>query len=815
VRKLHQRQILDFLLVIEEAEQAKDYASCQEGALSVCDFIESLTSGGTQTVALLEEYCELLFKANNGEIGKTALRKHFIEIESSVKEELKPNKIEIAFISHKASMSDSLETIYLAAKEDPACDAYWIPVPYYEHNADGSRGEMHFEGAEYYSDEFDIVDWESYDLEARRPDAIFTFNAYDEHNAISSIHPDFYSRRLHDVTDMLVYVPYFVAVDDVAESFCTLPACVFADKVIVQSEKVRDTYIRVYSGKYGADFAKFGKPEEKFIALGSPKLDKVSNPNHDSYDIPEDWRSLIGNRKVVLYNTSIYQIMKNGEQNIKKICEVLDIFSKRNDVVLWWRPHPLSEATYQTSNIKYYEAYQSVVTEYRRRGWGIYDDSPDIHRAIALSDAYYGDPGSVVALYKDLGKPTMLSDVDILRKDMHFPPFTPSQCQYIHNGSIFIIPRDINALFKISASDFSMSLVGSFPDEDVISIDSVQYYSIAENNETLYFAPYNANEIALYSLKNEAFQKIPFINQEKINMCFLGAISYNEYVFFTPYFYPAIARLNINTRELDYYSDWVNDPLLKLAPDEKKSFCSFPIVVDNTIFLSSSYANAVIAFNMDECTSTVYEVGKKGYLYNGICFDGENFWLAPRNNKTHVIKWNPRIGVIKEFNEIYSGDALQGNSRCRPFCYDGFVWFMPFFAKNVIKISVHTDEVIISDEFNEYFPKNSYSEPTVKFWHVQLSDNTLYLVKSDGVTLVEYNLETRAKREKAFRYSLEQEIVLNKGVPVGLLTETSCMNLNTHLNHIANKLSDPLKHPSESLGTAGQSVFDYTKRILA
>ena len=50
--------------------------------------------------------------------------------------------------------------------------------------------------------------------------------------------------------------------------------------------------------------------------------------------------------------------------------------------------------------------------EYRAGGWGIYDDSADLNRAIAISDAYYGDPSSVVELFKKVGKPVMLQNVD-------------------------------------------------------------------------------------------------------------------------------------------------------------------------------------------------------------------------------------------------------------------------------------------------------------------------------------------------------------------------------------------------------------------
>ena len=143
MRKHHQRNILELLETIKEAQSAGLYADCQDGALSVGEFIEDIEGEGTQTVALLEEYCDLLFQASNGEIGEKQLSKHLVKVENTVKSELKPNRIEVAFLSYKASMSDSLETIYLAAKEDPDCDAYWIPIPYYDRRPDGSVGAMH------------------------------------------------------------------------------------------------------------------------------------------------------------------------------------------------------------------------------------------------------------------------------------------------------------------------------------------------------------------------------------------------------------------------------------------------------------------------------------------------------------------------------------------------------------------------------------------------------------------------------------------------------------------------------------------------
>ncbi|NMB42298.1 MAG: hypothetical protein GX996_10260 [Firmicutes bacterium] len=41
-------------------------------------------------------------------------------------------KLEILFLPYKSSMWDSLESIWRAAKDDPSCDCYVVPIPYYD-----------------------------------------------------------------------------------------------------------------------------------------------------------------------------------------------------------------------------------------------------------------------------------------------------------------------------------------------------------------------------------------------------------------------------------------------------------------------------------------------------------------------------------------------------------------------------------------------------------------------------------------------------------------------------------------------------------
>ncbi|MCL1848222.1 MAG: hypothetical protein FWF83_00900 [Clostridiales bacterium] len=399
--------ILDSL---KEAQAAGLHQACQDAALNIAGFIEQAEGEGTATVELLLDYYTMLQNASADRVSDRALRKRLNEVESSIKYEVNTDTIEVVFLSYKASMSDSIESIYLAAKADPNCKAYWIPVPYYDRKPDGSLGRMHYEGAEYYDDAIECTDWREYNIEENHPDIIFHFNLYDTDNLMTSVHSDFYSQRLRFLTDQLVLVPYFVVADDVPEHFCATAGCYYAHKVVVQSEKVRETYVRVFAREIGG---KAGDPEEKFVALGSPKFDRIFSTTREDYTLPDQWRERIGGRKVILYNTTINALLHGNEQYLAKLRHVLGVFKSRDDVALLWRPHPLNEAAYGAQRPDLLDAYEEIVAEYRREGWGIYDDTADLHRAIAWSDAYYGDQSSLVVMYQATGKPVMVQNIGV------------------------------------------------------------------------------------------------------------------------------------------------------------------------------------------------------------------------------------------------------------------------------------------------------------------------------------------------------------------------------------------------------------------
>ncbi len=454
MRKAQKQEIMEMIQTLYEAHNEikndidkKNYVpaqdmliQCQECAITLGTAIETMEGEGFVSVSHVEAYCDVVFhcheELNDSNISANKiykkLKKQLVCIENSVRNDIRIRK-EVAFFPYKASMWDALESVYLAAKEDPDCDAYCVPIPYYDKNPDGSLGVMHYEGGEYPKN-IDITDWQAYNFEERKPDAIYIHNPYDNWNLVTCVHSRYFSNNLKKYTDQLVYIPYFILGEiepddqesiDKMKHFVWTPGVINADKVIVQSEKMKQIYVNEYlkaakeNGLQGYHIDR-KRLEEKFLGLGSPKLDKVLNTKKEDLEIPQEWLRIIEKpdgswKKIIFYNTSVGALLQHNEKMLEKMQYVFSVFKENQDeVALLWRPHPLIKTTVSAMRPQLWIEYDKLVRKYREEGWGIYDDSSDVDRAIALSDAYYGDGSSVVQMYQQTGKPIMTQNVDVM-----------------------------------------------------------------------------------------------------------------------------------------------------------------------------------------------------------------------------------------------------------------------------------------------------------------------------------------------------------------------------------------------------------------
>ncbi|MDR1134947.1 MAG: hypothetical protein LBL49_02025 [Clostridiales Family XIII bacterium] len=810
MRKKQQRQILELIETLGEAldELHKQSAEavisdllveCQEFAQAIGHHIESVTGVGTQAVALLEDYCGLLFKYSGGEVNENTLRKHLFKIKSCVKSELKADRLEVVFLSYKASMSDSVMSIYLAAKADPDCSAYWIPIPFFERGSDGSFGRMSYEGPEYYPD-IECTDWQEYDIAANHPDVIYTFAPYDSGNFVTSVHSDFYCERLRTLTDLLVYVPYFVAVDDVDEHFCTLAGCVFAHKIIVQSEKVRDTYIRIFKKKYGE---RFGKPEDKFAALGSPKYDAVMGAGREDCELPGKWRELIGEKKIVFFNTSVGSILEGDEQYLIKLRSIISVFRERGDIVLWWRPHPLSEATYKSMRPRILDEYRQIISGYKSGAWGIYDDSADLHRALVWSDAYYGDISSLVRLFQVMEKPVMLRE-----KGLHFSAIITWDASIIDNRILLTNVSD-NLFVSVDIDNGDVCPITFVKPKE----GYMQYYASFDAGESVYFSPFNAKEIAVYNKSSQTFKYISLETHiaDLPEPYFGRIVQYKMKLFFIPVNFPGILELDLESDEYIVHSGWEGQ-VKSLAFEKSKTIFlrGHPCLTGNKLRVACENANAVLEFNMDDGTWKLERIGKEQFAYANILYDGEAHWLLGRN-KAVLVRWDGADSRIIDLPYVTGKEA---------YAYGWFfsvgkhLWLIPAAADKILKIDKTSCTIEDDSILQDYISEISDVDAS-KFTCALVHGEKLVLLPFVRNSIFFIDTEDDSASELALRLSdqISDEMLRSFVQQKNMLVEGALLSIEKFCDCISKGYFGEIKNEEELIYGSGERIYEYCRKL--
>lgn len=689
MRKIVQKQIMDMIPAIwdgvqyiQTAEPNRAVQVLDDCLLAMETLQESLRSGLSQQRFLYyRQYYAQVVLAMKQLNDKGSIENQIPEIYNGLDKMLTDItneaevKVEILFLPYKASMWDSLESIWLAAKDDSKCDSYVMPIPYCDRNPDGSPAAWHCE-ADLFPDYVPVIDFNQYDITKRKPDVVYIHNPYDEYNRVTSVDPKYYSSELKKHTDMLVYVPYFVVGDFLGEHFCQTAGVVNADKVIAESEEIKKQYELYYpSGN---------PPENKFLALGSPKFDKVLNSSRTDFVLPKKWQDLMQGKKVILYNTSLAAMLENPNESNKKLRYVLSVFKNRKDVILWWRPHPLVKATMQSMHPEIFREYENIEKEYKSMSWGIYDDSADLHRAISWSDAYYGDRSSVVSLYQSTKKPVMIQKSRERGYALCFSCIEINQDKDI----AWCISYNLNGIIQFNLKNNSIEFLGNDLDEKLGS--GVQYRALNKIDGKLIIFPYFGKCILEYDLVEKKFQKKKILNELLLQKNEIGinvSVSYKEYIYaFSNQ--GEIIRYSVKNSLCKYYKN----PLKSIK--RKRAFlgCSY-VLQKEKVLLPILGTNLVLEFNMKLERTIIHTVGSENNQYSGITFDGEYYWLLQEPFGT-VVKWNYSSQKVTEYNS----DFITANKGQKLFfidiAFDGEnVILFPGIASVMIKIDAKTGKL--------------------------------------------------------------------------------------------------------------------------
>jgi len=756
MRKIVQKQIIDMIPAIwdgvqyiQTAEPENALTVLQDCLLAMKTLRESLRSGLSETrFAYYQHFYDQAF-LSLGNIEKglkvvdqiSEIYTGLDTILTDITEE-KEVKLEILFLPYKASMWDSLESIWLAAKDDAKCDAYVMPIPYCDRNPDGSPAAWHCE-ADLFPEYVPVTDFNQYDIAKRKPDVIYIHNPYDEYNRVTSVDPKYYSSELKKHTDMLVYVPYFVVGDFLGEHFCQTPGVVNADRVIVESEEIKNKYEKYYPGG--------NPPKHKFLALGSPKFDKVLNSKREDFILPQKWIEIIKGKKTILYNTSLAAMLENPDAANAKLRYVLDIFKNRKDVSLWWRPHPLIKATMQSMHPTILQEYNKIEQNYVAAGWGIYDDSPDLHRAITWSDGYYGDRSSVVSLYKVTKKPVMIQNMAVTK---------PSRLRFSNiisdHDKMWFVSDTEPYIFSFNKRTNRIQYEASMPLHNIGN----SYLSFVKINNKIILAPYIGNDFLEYDIHIKKFNIVPFdfptnrySKYEFLKVLkFDNVIYYKSYVFFISTGYPVIVKYDTITGAYSCLTKWFEKIKMHID-DEKECLLHGGCARAGKLLLTFCQKNIILEIDIETEKTKIYFINdsdNKGY--QDIIFDGADYWLIPRHGKS-LVKWNYQSNNTILFDKYPDGFNIidQNVPFVAMMFIENKILLFPFNSNAILSVD------FVSGEISKFLDINT---PPV-FSAVKLSTQEVWLsyVNSDEIKFTEIN-----RSEIVDHFGVLSELTVNKNV---------------------------------------------------
>ena len=402
-------------------------------------------------------------------------------------------------------------------------------------------------------------------------------------------------------------------------------------------------------------------------------------------------------KKIIFYNIGLSPMLAGKEKLLDKMEDDFRIFKEyKDEVVLLWRPHPLLAASMEGMLPELQERYENIVERYKSEGWGIYDDTADLNRAMVISDAYFGDGSSVLLLYETTGKPIMHHLLDFFSTSTKL--FKINQAYYEDNQiwcTMFYDPY----LYKIDMETKEISIVTSILDDDPLDFN----INIFPYKDSFIFLQSNTHVMIIMNRTtlHKSKYKIPFeiVYPLSFGLKFANVIVFNDNIYIFGLNYRGIVKFNLITEEFSVIDEFLND--LKITNHNDK-LCIYDYVkIEDKLYLPIANANAVLEFSLNDEKFKIHYVGDENQRYIAGAWDGSNIWLAPRNGQIgDIVKWNLKDHTVKQYKK-----PLKKNELVSSFLFDSIfkidnsIIIMSSRGTNInLEINLDTEEITKFDD---------------------------------------------------------------------------------------------------------------------
>lgn len=354
---------------------------------------------------------------------------------------------------------------------------------------------------------------------------------------------------------------------------------------------------------------------------------------------------------------------------------------------------------------------------------------------------------------------------------------------YETNEKMWFCLSDKNGICEVDKHTGKIRILGMFPNKPLNQ--KALSISIAKNKEQLVFAPFSADDIAIYDIKKQELRfypvqikntgkKVIYSEKEK----FFSLISYDDYIFLVGRTAPVIVRLCIDSGNLEYFDQW-----LKVIDEVSQESCINAYFSDGYalikgyIYIGLSCTNSILKINPKtmEWELIRIECGLSGF--GGVLQVDDTIWLSGiQYGEDILVKINLKTKTKDEIKIPYHGSYLS------PFYFGNGIYLAPIEEQKLYRYSIENaiwNEVKgignnkkISDRENRVIAYKTYNNG---FTLITGNDRKWRRFGFNGIYTEDYfiKINDREFMEKCSREVMNKDIVLE-----------SEYSLNTFLTHI-------------------------------
>ncbi len=373
-------------------------------------------------VGCLEKYCEEIFVANSsagqGDPDLSGIRASLDEISEAVQKYITGRK-EICFMPIGVKEWQAFTEEYRKACTLEDTDVYVVPLPLMTKDVYGNITMSDDEiiskcDPVLYKDivnEEHLMDFTSYDPTLHCPDKIYIQDPYSGENPVLTVPDIFYAENLRKYTDELCFV--FIGKtsefgeEDVTDrynlkNYVTVPGIVYSDKVYVQSENIKQQYIKA--------LCEFAGEDTERVWAGKLEAVKAEEKNALIKESSEE------RKKHILFCLGANELSEKKDslpEGLRDRLNLLVSTPDRIDLSIAFYPEDRNIWTKIDMALSE-EIFAMIDKEIKDRNLETVSfDVRNTDETACRFDAYYGSPSPFVPAFITQGKPAMIADYSV------------------------------------------------------------------------------------------------------------------------------------------------------------------------------------------------------------------------------------------------------------------------------------------------------------------------------------------------------------------------------------------------------------------